>query len=248
LPWRIEGVFLGGDDDSATAMIPSNDEGRRVMLRRGWVLAALVLLLGGVGQARADIALQSFSGGFDATSGSDQLYGWRFNVLTAVDVTALGVGDTNGDGLAISHDVGIYRVSNQSLVTSATVPAGTVASLDNGFRYVSLGSPALLSPDSYVIVMTMPQSNSDTQSIANSSVTTAPQIAYVNSEFDSGSSLHFPSPAFEGAFAKGMFGPNFQFTGAAATPEPSGLVLTGMGIVTGLGYLGWRRRRQLATA
>lgn len=178
----------------------------------------------------ATIALQSFSGGFNATSGSDQLYGWIFDVNTTIDVTALGVGDTGSDGLAISHDVGIYRESDQTLLASLTVPSGTSGTLLSGFRYSLLGSSVQLSPDRYVIVMTMPVFNGDTQSIGNTTVGTAAEISYVTSAFDGGATLHFPSPTFNGSFAEGMFGPNFLFE-AAAVPEPASLLLIGSGVV-----------------
>ena len=89
------------------------------------LFAALFFVSISLKRTAADTALQSFSGGFLATSGSDQLYGWEFNVLSSVNVTALGVGDNNNPtGLSISHDVGIYRVSDQTLLTLTTVPAG----------------------------------------------------------------------------------------------------------------------------
>jgi hypothetical protein len=207
-----------------------------------WSVAALAALALASAPLRADtIALQSFSGGSNATSASDQLYGWRFEVLTPISVTQLGVGDTNSDGLAISHDVGIFRVSDQALLASATVPAGTGATLDMGFRYVPLGSPLVLPDASYIIVMTMPAFNGDTQSILNTTVGTASEITWVNSEFDESSGLAFPNPAFEGVYDKGMFGPNFQFVGAQAVPEPTSLTLAALGCLGLLGY-GWRRR------
>jgi hypothetical protein len=61
------------------------------MVRRFiWSLVAVAVC---AATLRADtIALQSFSGGRLATSGADQLFGWRFNVLTHITVTQLGVG------------------------------------------------------------------------------------------------------------------------------------------------------------
>ena len=212
------------------------------MRSRGQIVLGVLALVGALAMPSridaATVALQSFSGGVNATSGSDQLYGWVFDVLTSVDVTALGVGDFDSDGLAISHDVGIFRQSDQSLLASLTIPGGTSATLLNGFRYLSLGSSVLLSPDRYVIAMTMPSGNGDLQSIANSSVGTAAEIAYLTSAFDGGSSLAFPNSSFNGAFAEGMFGPNFQFD-SAAVPEPASLLLFGSGVVTVL----VRRRR-----
>jgi hypothetical protein len=63
-------------------------------------------------------------GGGPATSGGDQLYGWFFDLSAPVTVTALGVGaDSSGDPLSVSHDVGIFAVSRESLLLSVRVGA-----------------------------------------------------------------------------------------------------------------------------
>ncbi|MCP5313274.1 MAG: PEP-CTERM sorting domain-containing protein [Chromatiaceae bacterium] len=182
-------------------------------------------------QALAIPALTSFSGGINATSGSDQLYGWVFDVNSAVNVTALGAFDDDLDGMAVSHDIGIFRVSDQTLVASTTLGAGTGGFLDGDFRYGTLSSDVLLSVGRYQILMTMPSGNADLQSITNTVVSTAAEIDYVTSAFDEGSSLHYVTSW--GAFAEGMFGPNFQFD--AAVPEPMTLALMGLGLA-GIGY------------
>jgi hypothetical protein len=171
------------------------------MRKIGFTIALVASLAGG--QAIADtIALTNSSGGVQATSGSDQLFGWFFDLSAPVDVTALGVGDSVGAALAVSHDVGIFAVNDEALLLSTTVPAGGGAYLD-GFRYVSV-SPTALPAGDYVIVMTMPEGNADTQSIENTSETTSAPVAYVDSAFDDGSSLAFPTQP--GLFAIGLFG------------------------------------------
>jgi MYXO-CTERM domain-containing protein len=192
--------------------------------------------------ARADIsALTSFSGGELATSGDDQLYGWIFSVNSPITVTALGVYNSTGTGLSISHDVGIFLQSNESLVDSVTVPSGTTGALINGFRYQAVTPFSLTAGDTYVIAMTMPAFNGDQQLINNTSVTTASQISYITSAFDKSSSLAFPDPTENGAFAIGMFGPNFTFTSVSATPEPSFYVILGLALA-GLLLFASRRR------
>ena len=191
--------------------------------------------------AHAVPALTGWTGGGGATSGSDQLYGWLFHVNSAVSVSALGVQDTGSDGLAVAHDVGIFRSSDQSLLASATVGAGVVGTLDAGFRYATLGSPTLLAVGDYAIVMTMPSGNADTQIIQATGVTTVPEITWINSAFDGGSSLAYPTDI--GAFRIGMFGPNFEFA-AAAVPEPETYAL----MLAGLGALGFVARRRASAA
>jgi hypothetical protein len=197
-------------------------------------LCALLLVVSAVANADT-VALSSFSGGVNATSASDQLYGWIFQVSAPITVTSLGVFDFGSDGLAISHDVGIFDQGTQALLGSTTVPSGTAGTLISGFRFQSV-SPFSLAAGTYVIAMTMPQGNSDYQYVLVSSFSTAAGITWVNSAFDGGSTLAFPNPANNGAFAPGMFGPNFTFT---ATPEPGTMLLMGSSIV-GL----WSQRKR----
>ena len=188
----------------------------------------------------SSIAIESFTGTTLFTAGSDQLYGWSFDVLSAIDVTALGVYDTGSDGLADSHEVGIYRVSDQSLLGSATVPSGAGGFTNNSFRYVALGASIQLVPDEYIIVMTMPGFTADTQPIQGTGVTTAAEIKWLTSQFDlaPGLALHYPNSAFAGMWDVGMFGPNFEFE---PVPEPASLVLVGCGLV---GFVARRRARR----
>jgi hypothetical protein len=211
-------------------------------LTRFLAFASVMVALAAPSVTADTIALTSFTGGLNATSGSDQIYGWEFTLSSSVNVTALGVYDINGaSGLSISHAVGIWDATSQDLLTSATVPAGTAGTLVDNFMYVSLASPYTLAAGEYVIGMTMPQGNADQQYIEVSSETTSSPVTYVNSAFGttSGSTLAFPSSI--GAFAPGMFGPNFQF-GSAAIPEPSTLVLGIMPVAVGLGAFLRRRR------
>jgi hypothetical protein len=175
------------------------------------------------------IAISSISGGTLYTSGSDQLYGWIFSTNAAVTVTALGVYDSHEPGLNISHDVGIYRQSDQSLLGSTTVAAGVSGFLDSGFRFTNLSTSVTLSPDTYVIVMTMPFGNVDSQLLQVSSFNTASQITWINSTVAGSSALAFPIPGGTGQYAPGAFGPNFIIA-EDSVPEPGSalLLLAGM--------------------
>ena len=192
-------------------------------------VAAVVLVTASSLATAGTIAIGAVSGDA-ATAGGDQLYGWIFSTSAAVNVTALGVYDTGDPGLSISHDVGIYRQSDQSLVGSATVPAGVSGFLDSGFRFTTLGTSIGLSADTYVIVMTMPAFSADSQLIHVSSFSTASPIAWIDSAIGTSSALAFPNPAGNGQFGPGLFGPNFIFE-AASVPEPGSALLLVAGFV-----------------
>jgi hypothetical protein len=204
---------------------------------------ALTLLFAFSSLVKADtIALTSVTGGVLATSGSDQLYGWIFTANAPITVTSLGVFDNGGDGLSISHNVGIFNETTETLLGSTAVPAGTGGTLLDGFRYESVSPFSLTQGGTYVIVMTMPQGNQDLQTIEATSETTASQITWDNSAFSASSSLAFPPTSGNGAFAQGLFGPNFTFASTAVTPEPSTIALLGTGV---LSLVGFARRRFL---
>jgi hypothetical protein len=82
-------------------------------------------------------------------------------------INALGFWDANGTGLLVAHTVSIFRYDNAfdpsgyALVATATIPAGTVAPLINGYRWV--GIPTLNLPNNgqgggyYAILATQDQ-------------------------------------------------------------------------------------------
>src|SRR5689334_19481075 len=92
---------------------------------------------------------------FNETTGgaglhSDMSLGWRFNVLQSVNLEGLGWFDEHADGLQNAHMVGISSPSG-SLLASAIVPAGTLASLDGQFRTAGV-APIVLPPANGYIV------------------------------------------------------------------------------------------------
>ena len=176
--------------------------------------------------------------------------GWEFghglgtsNLL----ITRLGVFDGGGDGLAISHEVGVWLRNpggnTGTLLMSATVPAGTVAPLIDGFRWVEI-APLLISfntvysigayySDGDVDLLTTPAAPVFTHDIG--------QVVQ-NGRFAYGPGLAFPyiyRSSAEGQIGERFYAANFRYE---VVPEPS----LGLLLVSGLAYLFLRRRRSVS--
>jgi len=170
--------------------------------------------------AQAQSAAYSFAdpvNGFSSTQGND---GVQFRLTADIRVTALGYYDRNQNGLSQSHPVGIYSVSSQSLLASATVGAGS--SLVGLFRYESITPLDLSAGESYRLVGFHPGTGVGGdlyQIIPVGSVTIASPIVHEGNYNNLDSMLSYPTngPAMTNIF----FGPNFLYV-----PEPSTGLLT----------------------
>jgi hypothetical protein len=113
--------------------------------------------------------------------------GWRFTPTSDIDVTALGFFDATslpagtGVGLSQSHDLEIYRVSDQVLVASNTIPAGTPGKLNANFQYATLAAPVRLAGGTADLMAGFALSASPAPAEAAKSWTTARGILYANS-------------------------------------------------------------------
>ena len=67
-------------------------------------------------------------------------------------VTHLGFYDSGGDGLAVSHHVGIFTGDGSTLLGEVLVPAGTSAYLGNGYRWMPLSPPLALTNNAYYLL------------------------------------------------------------------------------------------------
>jgi hypothetical protein len=113
-------------------------------------------------------------------------FGWRFTPTTDIDVTSLGFFDATNlsagvdTGLSQSHEVGIFRVSDQALAVSTTIPTGTVGVLVANFRYVTLPAPVRLTSGTTYVMAGFSLSASPDSAAAASSWTMAPGIVFAN--------------------------------------------------------------------
>jgi hypothetical protein len=108
-------------------------------------LAVLAFACAHAPLAHAQFALSFTSVGTNSfLDGNSRMIGWQFTVTEPIAVSQLGWFDWNTDGLARSHEIGIWDTADQSLITSVVIPSGTGAALAGSFRYATLGAPALL--------------------------------------------------------------------------------------------------------
>ena len=150
------------------------------MRRTAWrgisFLTAAVLWAGGSGRAAADIfavqdlTVNSFMGG-----GSNLVYGWEFTTNATITVTKLGWYDHGFDGLATTHQAGIFDTSTMQLLVSTSIGPGSAGPIEGppvhvnfgfpdsgGFRYVDIPPTTLNAGASFVIVGTDPIGGMDT--------------------------------------------------------------------------------------
>jgi hypothetical protein len=201
--------------------------------------AALVLFVRG---AAADTLAYTFT---SAPTSADTGYnlGFVFSIPdgTSITVDSLGWFDASDSGFTSSHEVGIFEDTDDALLTSATVDAGTVDPLVDGFRFVSI-APLVLGPGLYTIDGLVGSDPWDygvaPSTIAGFNVDPSIGIAADAAVFAFTPSLVFPSSTFGGYTV--YAGPNF--TEGVATPEPVSiaLIFCGMLLIAAAGV----RRRQ----
>src|SRR5262245_4222606 len=88
--------------------------------------------------------------GLEFSSGLFTL-GFEFTVNSTLSVNALGVYDSQANGLATPANVGIWLTSGGAPLASAVVPSGTGGTLDGLFRYASI-TPLVLTPGVHYVI------------------------------------------------------------------------------------------------
>lgn len=197
-----------------------------------------------VGSVNADSVAVTFGNTTGSTLGNGPFtLGWKFSVNSAIAVTGLGVFDSDLDGLAESHDVGIFD-SAGNLLVSATVAGGTANPLIHQFRYAP--ASVLLTPGKNYEIGAVWGNDADGFLYGDPLTTdfaTDPSINYWTGAYVFGGSLSAPWNSFNQGNPV-YFGPNFTFT---SVPE---IDPAGVGSVLALvaGVLGLVERRRLRAA
>lgn len=159
-------------------------------------------------------------------------------------VTALGY---INDGFNGTHTISIFQVSNQAAVAGASATVTTVGggSTSTTFTYADLAKPVVLAANTEYQIVSQFFPN-EHYFINAQGLVSADGLTIDDAVWDDYGSVP-ATPAFAQNFAAvndpGDFGPNFQ----VATPLPAALPLFATGL-TGLGLLGWRRKRKKTAA
>src|SRR5262249_40528244 len=199
-------------------------------MRNGTIRLGLwaALALGAAGPARAALIFSNYAGEGVSQAHSFLTLGTEFTVGPQdLILTRLGVYDPLGDGLITSHPVGVWRVSDEALIASATVPGGRSAPLVESWRFLGLGTPSLLTrnpPSPIAALETIPPDGIP----VGGTFLTGPGIAstspgsVLSSTFTPTLTYPAGSRPTTRVFANGDVTP-------AAVPEPSTLALAAMG-------------------
>jgi hypothetical protein len=207
------------------------------------VLAAMLLY---AVPSRAQVPLMQFSNGQTAPAyfRNGGVFGFEIRLLVPYLIHGLGIWDEDADGLASSHEVGLWDQSGTTLLASTLLdngasPLATPEAAAQGGRWLKADiAPLLLAPGRYVVGAAYQPGDLDTIWFTSSGLlpSSSDVIFVVARELAPGSGLMFPEVPIE---LGGYFGPTVFGTAQVAAPEPSSFALTG-----GL-FFGWLLRRRI---
>lgn len=168
--------------------------------------------------------------------------GFQFRATSDIRVTALGAFDYLGDGLATSHQVGLWSAEGGEPLAVALVPAGADGVLLGQFRYVAIAGLTLSAGADYVVAAS--EYYGEINDIYAGSVPVSffsmdPALSFQGARgAGQAAGLHFPTVQFD-ALSPATFGGSFQFE---VVPEPSTTILLGGGLLALVGGLRAARR------
>lgn len=158
--------------------------------------------------------------------------GWRFSVATPTSIEALGVYDSNQDGLAGPAQVGLWLASGGAPLVETTVAAGTSAALDGYSRFAPVASTALTPGVEYIVGSHL--DGGDATSFFDGNGIVDPRVTVIDARYSSfGSGFGLPDQTDPGTDGAAYLGGNFQLT---PVPLPAAAWLFGSALV-GLGSL-----------
>lgn len=169
--------------------------------------------------------------GFTSDGDGPWTLGWRFTADAGTEVSALGVFDADGDGLASSHLVGLWDELD-TLIASVMVSGSDP--LLAGFRYAQIGTVTLSAGVVYTVAAA--DLGVGDAYYLESSISTPGFITFQTAAFSEGSGLNFPG---EETPVNGYFGANLLVANNSIVPEPMAWML----LIAGFGLAGAGLRR-----
>lgn len=213
--------------------------------RKAWIVACGVLaccLLLGAGEAgAASFGIESITSSGNETSSSNAR-GYRFRAESALEVTALGLYDVNGDGTGLTggYDVHLWT-DGGVLLSSVRVQGGTLSPIQNGFRFESIASVFLTAGSIYRVSVDFGDDSGSPEFLFNpASMTTNAAFTILQSTGTATAGLtdfglQGANDTFPTSPNAAVVGGNIMFN---VVPEPG----TGPLLLVGLALLARRRR------
>jgi hypothetical protein len=196
------------------------------------LIAATILILTTPSPRAQIIAIQSANLPVPNHSGftANLTLGWKFTVGgSSISVTELGYFDSSGNGLAESHQVGIWN-STGTLLTDATFLAGTGATLLNSYRFMDV-SPVTLEANQSYFIGGWSSGNADPIISGSLTEVIVSEIQFDSHSYNPDGGFLSPSTTY-GNSGFGNFGPNFSFSEVTPVPEPREYAMvTGLALV-----------------
>ncbi len=160
--------------------------------------------------------------------------GHGFSLGVPLQISALGFLDADEDGLLATHAIGLFDAGSQTLLASASVPAGSGAWLQGGFRWVDIPLTTL-PPGSYVIAATIAGDPATFDPVLFDATDPSGSTGFVMGSSSlslAGSGTIVAFPSVDEGLPYGFVGPNL-----ATSPVPGPLPLLGAGVA-----FRWSRR------
>jgi len=163
--------------------------------------------------------------------GSTDVIGYRFTADSDLAVTKLGVLLDPLDGvLDSSHQVGLWRDSDQALLDSVVVTSSD--QLIDGFLYTDLASQVNLTAGATYTLGAMYASGDGDSYVSTPATLTTSGISSTMGVYPTDVDLGFTYPGFTDSSNLGRLGPNAIASPINVVPVPGSILLLGLG--TGL--------------